>query len=329
MTQFDVFNGDADGICALHQLRLSDPRDGVLVTGVKRDIALLARVPAQGGDSVTVLDVSLARNRDALAALLARGAEVRYFDHHFAGEVPAHPRLHLWLDAAPGVCTSVLVNRYLGGHHKRWAIVGAFGDNLPETAQALAHSTGLEPAAAESLRVLGEAINYNAYGDSEADLLVPPAQLYERVRPYADPFDFIASEPLAESLAVRQREDLARAEAVAPATVLPGGSVYLLPDCAWARRVQGTFANALSVRSPAAAHAVLRTVGPGVLLASVRAPRHDPRGADSLCRRFATGGGRPAAAGIDRLPSEHLSKFISAFDEAYPGTSPRSRTHGG
>lgn len=146
---------------------------------------------------------------------------------------------------------------------------------------------------------------------------------------YADPFDFIAREPLAETLAVRQRDDLARAEAVAPATVLPGGSVYLLLDCAWARRVQGSFANALSVRSPAAAHAVLRAIGPGVLLASVRAPRRDPRGADSLCRRFATGGGRPAAAGIDRLPTEPLPKFISAFDETYPGTRPRSRTHGG
>lgn len=154
----------------------------MLVTGVKRDMALRARVPAQGGDSVTVLDVSLARNRDALAALPARGAEVRYFDHHFAGDVPVHPRLHLWLDTAPEVCTSVLVNRYLGGHHKRSAIVGAFGDNLPETAQALARSAGREPAAAEPLRILGEAINYNAYGDSEADLLVPPPRLYERMR---------------------------------------------------------------------------------------------------------------------------------------------------
>lgn len=329
MTHFDVFNGDADGICALHQLRLADPRDGVLVTGVKRDIALLARVPAQAGDFVTVLDVSLARNRDALAGLLARGAEVRYFDHHFAGEVPAHPRLHLWLDAAPGICTSVLVNRYLGGQHKPWAVVGAFGDNLPETAQALARSAGLECAAAEPLRMLGEAINYNAYGDSEADLLVPPARLYERVRPYGDPFDFIAREPLVHTLAARRHEDLARAEAVAPAMVLPGGSVYLLPDTPWARRVQGSFANALSVRSPAVAHAVLRAIGSGLLLASVRAPRQDPRGADSLCRRFATGGGRPAAAGIDRLPSERMREFVSAFDEAYPGTGPRSRSHGG
>jgi len=85
MMYFDVFNGDADGICALHQLRLADPLDSTLVTGLKRDIALLASVPAGDGDVVTVLDISLDRNRDALQALLDRGAIVHYFDHHFAG----------------------------------------------------------------------------------------------------------------------------------------------------------------------------------------------------------------------------------------------------
>ena len=59
MTHYDVFNGDADGICALHQLRLADPRESVLVTGVKRDINLVKRVSAETGDTVTVLDISL------------------------------------------------------------------------------------------------------------------------------------------------------------------------------------------------------------------------------------------------------------------------------
>ena len=48
MTRFDVFNGDADGLCALQQLRLAQPRETPLVTGVKRDIALLGRVRAPG-----------------------------------------------------------------------------------------------------------------------------------------------------------------------------------------------------------------------------------------------------------------------------------------
>jgi hypothetical protein len=34
MNNYDVFNGDADGICALVQLRNADPRDAELVTGV-------------------------------------------------------------------------------------------------------------------------------------------------------------------------------------------------------------------------------------------------------------------------------------------------------
>ena len=59
MAYFDVFNGDADGICSLQQLRLAEPRESALVTGVKRDIALLKRVQAESGDEVTVLDVSL------------------------------------------------------------------------------------------------------------------------------------------------------------------------------------------------------------------------------------------------------------------------------
>lgn len=40
----DVFNGDADGICALIQLRLANPVESQLITGVKRDIALLQKL---------------------------------------------------------------------------------------------------------------------------------------------------------------------------------------------------------------------------------------------------------------------------------------------
>jgi oligoribonuclease NrnB/cAMP/cGMP phosphodiesterase (DHH superfamily) len=83
MAVIDVFNGDADGLCALVQLRNANPQDSVLVTGVKRDINLLDRVTAQAGDQVTVLDVSLDKNRDGLSAVLKAGAEVVYIDHHF------------------------------------------------------------------------------------------------------------------------------------------------------------------------------------------------------------------------------------------------------
>src|SRR5512141_3402231 len=73
MPLIDVFNGDADGLCALHQLRLADPADAVLITGVKGDIALLQHAPAGAGDRVTVLDISMDANRGPLLAMLARG----------------------------------------------------------------------------------------------------------------------------------------------------------------------------------------------------------------------------------------------------------------
>ena len=85
MADYDIFNGDADGICALLQLRLAEPRDSKLITGVKRDIDLLKQVSAKAGDRVTVLDVSMDKNHSALITTLETGANVVYFDHHFPG----------------------------------------------------------------------------------------------------------------------------------------------------------------------------------------------------------------------------------------------------
>ena len=136
---FDVFNGDADGICALHQLRLAYPAQAQLVTGVKRDIELLARVKASAGDHITVLDVSLAKNREALIPLLKLGALVDYFDHHMPGEIPDFPNLRATIDTSSEVCTSLLVDHHLQGKFTIWAVVAAFGDNLHQAAQHAAH----------------------------------------------------------------------------------------------------------------------------------------------------------------------------------------------
>ena len=78
MAIIDVFNGDADGICALLQLRLDNPQESTLVTGVKRDIKLLSRVEVELGDEVTVLDVSLEKNCSQLERVLSQGAKVFY-----------------------------------------------------------------------------------------------------------------------------------------------------------------------------------------------------------------------------------------------------------
>lgn len=316
MKHFDVFNGDADGICALHQLRLAKPLRSSLITGVKRDVALLCRVPVRPGISATVLDISLDTNRPALLALLDRGAKVEYFDHHFAGAIPDHAGLRAHIETTPDVCTSVLVDRYLDGQHRLWAIVGAYGDNLAHAAQRLAGSLGLPPEKVEQLRELGESINYNAYGDRESDLLIPPAKLYALLRAYTDPFRFAASEPVAQSLHDARQRDLELALRVAPSLVLPRGTIYVLPDEGWARRVQGAFSNVLATRFPDRAHAILAVGVGGDYTVSVRAPLANPFGADALCRRFA-GGGRVAAAGIARLARDRLSDFTVAFDEAF------------
>src|SRR5262245_49582344 len=241
MSAFDVFNGDADGICALHQLRLDTPCDAVLVTGAKRDIALLERVPARDGDVVTVLDVSAHTNRDALAQLLERGVVVRYFDHHYAGELPVHPNLAATIDTSPGVCTGALVDRHLEGRQRIWAVVAAFGDNLPKLARTLAASLPLADDALAALAALGESLAYNAYGDSEVDLLVHPATLYRKLAPYADPFRFIAEEPIVAALDRARIDDLERALALDPAFVFAHARVHVLPDTAWSRRVRGIF----------------------------------------------------------------------------------------
>ena len=59
MKFYDVYNGDADGLCALLQLRLAAPREAILVSGVKRDIRLLERVNARQGDDIVVMDIKM------------------------------------------------------------------------------------------------------------------------------------------------------------------------------------------------------------------------------------------------------------------------------
>ena len=115
MADYDIFNGDADGICALLQLRLAEPRDSKLITGVKRDIDLLKQVSAKAGDRVTVLDVSMDKNHSALITTLETGANVVYFDHHFPGEIPSSNNLEYHIDTDAEVCTGLLVNKYLNG----------------------------------------------------------------------------------------------------------------------------------------------------------------------------------------------------------------------
>ncbi len=163
MSDFDAFNGDADGVCALVQLRLAEPRDATLITGVKRDISLVKRIEAGSGDRVTVLDVSLDKNRDDVLRLLDGGAQVHYVDHHYAGEIPDHPGLNAHINPASDVCTSLLVNGELKNAFVEWALVGAFGDNLSVSAHTLAKQTDLSANSLHQLDDLGIAVAMEEY----------------------------------------------------------------------------------------------------------------------------------------------------------------------
>lgn len=314
----DVFNGDADGICALQQLRLHRPCAAArLVTGVKRDIALLQRLAGVRDARITVLDISLDRNRDALMHLLEQGNRIVYVDHHFSGEIPAHPALTPHIDPSPLLCTSLIIDQLLGGRYRPWAIVGAFGDNLDEVATALAADCHLATADVAALKELGRLLNYNGYGMSETDLHVHPADLFGEVHRFADPWAFMRTSPLLERLRQGFAVDMALASALQPCHSTASGRVFLLPSTAWARRVVGVFANQLAREQPDVAHATLIANPDGSYLVSVRAPLATRQGADTLCRQFPTGGGRAAAAGINALPAQQFERFLSAFADQF------------
>jgi hypothetical protein len=244
---------------------------------------------------------------------------VRYFDHHFAGEVPAHPLLEAHLDLDPSACTSLIVDRYLQGQARRWAIVGAFGDSLVDGGRALAQAVGLAPEATERLDQLGVAINYNAYGETIADLHVPPVELAREMRGFTDPLEFAARSASCHRLFEGFRQDLELARGLEPLRQVPGALVFVLPDAAWARRASGTLANDLAKAHAGSAIAIVSPkVGEGGgYLVSVRVPRESALSAESFCRRFPTGGGRRTAAGINHLPAERLTNFTDEFETQF------------
>lgn len=308
---YDVFNGDADGICALHQLRLAFPKEATLVTGVKRDVELLQRIPGNTGLDVTVLDVSLDVNVTDLKRLLDSGAQVQYFDHHSAQYAFPHPNLHLYWDDSPDVCTSILVDRYLQGRFRQWAAVAAFGDNLPQVGRLLARQLGMSDRDTHSLEQLGQVLNYNAYGEQIDDLHVAPDRLYETLHQFAEPLDFIVEAPEYRLLVDSYRSDTAQMGSVTAHWQCTHGAIYILPCERWARRVSGIFANAHTHAGHSCAVLIEKT--DGSYLVSVRSGEPDDRPAHGLCGGFDSGGGRRLAAGINCLPSYRLGEFVQRF----------------
>ena len=314
MADYDVFNGDADGIISLVQLRLADPRDATLITGRKRDIKLLTRVTAGEGDRVTVLDISMRSNADDLARILTAGAKVTYIDHHNAGDMPSHPNLRADINTAPEICTGVLVDQRLGGTYRAWAVTAAYGDNFPQMAERLASGQNLPLA---ELKELGEMINYNGYGGTVDDLLYHPADLFKALLPFETPMAFLtdAPEPFFR-LKDQYQSDWKMAEASDVLDETKTGQIRVLTDSAASRRISGDYGNKLAQQHPGRAHAIL-TAQRGGYLVSIRAPLTKRIGADTLALQFDTGGGRAAAAGINHLRKLDLARFIESFRKAF------------
>lgn len=317
---FDVFNGDADGICALLQLRLSDRRKSTLVTGVKRDIQLLKHVPvSEDIKSVTVLDISLEKNVSHLNKLLDKGINVVYCDHHRAGEIPDSKHLTTYIDTTPEICTSLLINKHLKGEHYLWAITGAFGDNLLKQAQDLAKVEGLQKEDTSFLKELGTLINYNGYGATLSDLHFDPKVLYQELYHFPNPLKLRNDEDSAfyklKSAFDADWDEVVNTKAH---SVSNGTEIYLLPNEPWARRISGTFGNWLTNQKPQKAIAVL-SLNPNQesYTVSVRSPLINREGADDVCCQFPTGGGRKAAAGINSLPSDEVSRFIEIMESRF------------
>ena len=312
---FDVFNGDADGIIALVQLRRADPRpDAKLVTGRKRDINLLDRVDAAQGDRVTVLDISMRSNMQDLNRILESGADVFYCDHHNAGDIPKHPNLQSIIDASPETCTAVLVDQHLNGAYRAWAVTAAFGDNFPKVARVLSKDLSLPLGDLERLGIL---VNYNGYGASVDDLHFHPADLYRHLSEYDTPMAFLSDgREIYRRLDDGYKADMAGAYAAKVLDETGQGIVLVLPGTASSRRVSGVFGNALAQEHPDRAHAIL-TEQEGGYLVSVRAPLSRRSGADDLVLQFETGGGRAAAAGINHLPEADTTRFVEAFRTAF------------
>lgn len=316
---YDVFNGDADGIIALLQLRFAEPKVSTLVTGVKRDIQLLKQVDIDQAESVTALDISMEKNLPEVEALLQNNVKVFYCDHHRSGDIPQSDNLDALINLDAEVCTSLLINDRLGGQYAKWAVAAAFGDNLFVSANKLAQEISLTESEAEFLKELGTLINYNGYGAALNDLHIEPATLYKQLTSYVDPLTLLDDES-SPYYTLKKGYELDRNQvlSIPPTHSDAQCKVFELPCEAWARRISGVFGNELANQSPDLAHAVLTLNASGQdYTVSVRAPLNNRVGADDICSSFPTGGGRKAAAGINALTLDDKLKFINTLSAYY------------
>ena len=323
MANYNIFNGDADGICSLVQLRLANPQNSTLVTGVKRDIELVVKVKPQPGDYLTVLDLSLEKNAEAVKMALEAGATVFYADHHRSGDIPDHTNFNAHINTQPNTCTGLIVDYYLRGQYREWAIVAAYGDNITQVADEYCAQLKLSSDQQSQLRQLGITMNYNGYGSSLSDLLFHPEELYSMAVKYSCSFEFMAAESTAiTSLISGYNEDIAKGLSTEATRETDTAALIILPDERWSRRVSGVLGNELTNQHPSRAHIILTPEHTGELNApvtyqvSIRAPKTSPHSADKVATGYG-GGGRSGAAGISGLALSNVDAMWRQVLDTY------------
>lgn len=315
MNYYDLFNGDADGLCSLHQYRLHFPRDTHVISGLKRDVQLLRHVTEHHDSYITVFDVSHKSNIEYIEPTMSRNNKITWFDHHEAGMYSASVFFRMNLDTSPTTCTSLIVDDYIGGTHRAWALVGMYGDNLDSEIDQ--HNPGFSKTQLEILKTLGRTLNYNGYGVEESDLTMPPDMVYHDMKQYESPFDYYeqsTSFSIIHDQMLVDQQQLSQSEIVHESNT---GKVILLPDSKSSARYSGVYSNQLVNDNPDQAFVVLTTLDQDTYRVSIRAPKTTPYGASKLASQFDTGGGREKAAGINQLNKHQLPDLIEKFEQQF------------
>jgi nanoRNase/pAp phosphatase (c-di-AMP/oligoRNAs hydrolase) len=257
--------------------------EGNSVTGVKRDIELLANITPESGDEIICMDISLARNHSRARELCDRGFKITWFDHHLAGEPIEGLDAHI--DTSSNVCTAKIVENFLGVKSE-WAEVALHGDGLS------VHSSRPD------FKELGELLNYNGYGADLDDLHFHPDKLMRLCLESKTPEKFLQT-PAFETLKKGFADDMRNVESINEVD-----GIYLLPNEAWARRVVGVMAHRINSTGPGP-HVIAIDKG-NTLQVSLRG--ND--GIGDICSMFG-GGGRATAGGIDALPKEEITALMN------------------
>ena len=317
MTNYDVFNGDTDGIFAWHQLRLTHPRDAEIVTGVKRDVNLASKVNAEEGDLVTIMDVSHAKNRKDVQRILDSGAIIEYFDHHDPKELIEHPNITYHINTEPNISTGLIVNSHVNGQNQLWSIATAFGDNHLDLAMSMAKSESLSDEQVLILKQIGLVVNYNSYGQTIEDLFYSPEEIAEAARACgSDIFKFLEQGDIFSTLLENFNADMSSAVCQEPFSISENGVIYTLPNEAWTHRIMGSFSNHLVSTNKNLACAIAVLNSDGTYRISVRSSINNPHGAGNLCGNFG-GGGREKAGGINNLPASDMNTFKEEFEKVF------------